>query len=214
MQLADPVIARNEIYPTDIEYLLQWAFGQTGQLPFRNANEKTLAFDHGWTAIPRRSSKIYNGSEIALQRAVDHDAQLLIDAVQRLSPDIRQVVKACAMSGIRPNWMEGIEPVLVARKVSWRKAKKKRSRRGKKVTGRSHVERVWEPCSPETIRIVREIYSAWHAALENISETAGNYLKTHEISGLNAPTAPWETRVPENTLASAHFADSLAPAHT
>lgn len=180
----------------DVEHLLHWAFAQTGLLPFRNPSERGLAYNHGWTAIPRGANQQFQGSEIALQRALDEDAAAVLAAVQRLPAEIRNVVRACAMSGIRPNWMEGIEPKLVERRVSHRKVrKKKKGKRGKKVTGRSHVERVWEPCSPETILIVREIYAAWHAALSEIATKLGPDLKNHEISGLAAPATPWDTAV-------------------
>ncbi len=189
----------------DIEQLLQMSFSQVGQHPFRNANERTLMFDHGFSAIPKGASKLYNGTEIALHRAVDQDAQLVLEAVARLPADIRKVVTACATSGIRPDWMPGIMPVLIERRISWRKARKKRSRRGRKVTGRSHVEKVWEPVSPETLRAIREIYSRWHIALLDLGDILENKIKRYQISSLYPPSAPWLRATQNNILESAQI---------
>lgn len=174
--------------PIDIEHLLHWAYGQTGILPWRGVSARALMFDHGYTVIPKGCGRAFAGGELLLERAVDDDAAFVIAAVDTLPFEIRQVVKACALQQIRPSWMAGIEPRLVERRVSWRKRSRKKDRRK---GHRSHVERVWEPCSPETIRAVREVYAEWHAALGRLRSDLAGRLSGFEIKGFAASSTPW-----------------------
>jgi hypothetical protein len=173
----------------DIEYLLHWAFEQTGILPWRGVSERALMYDHGYSVIPKGCATSYSGGETLLRCDVPEDAAIIIHAVGALPLEVRSVVKACALQQIRPNWMEGVEPRLVERKISWRKRKKRGSR-----GHRSHVQRLWEPCSPETICAVRHIYTAWHAALATLLSRLDGRLSAYHINGLAAPPAPWEQR--------------------
>lgn len=173
--------------PIDVEHLLHWAYGETGILPWRGVSERALMFDRGYTVIPKGCALSYAGGETLLRCDVPDDAALVIAAVDALPFGVRQVVKACALQQIRPAWLERVEPRLVEHRVSWRKGRRK----GKKRGHRAHVERVWEPCSPETIRAVREVYADWHAALMRLQCELSGRLSGFEIKGFAAPSTPW-----------------------
>lgn len=192
----------------DVEVLISWAFSQTSALPWRNPTDRSIAWNRGWTAVPKGYPRTLGGGETAIRRAQEHDAELVLNAVRRL-PDqkVREVVQACAMKGRRPNWLEGVEPVMIEKKVSWRRLR--RRKKGKRPSGRSHFEKVWDPVTPETILIVREMYAAWHAALIDIGRSVGPLLEKHEINGLAAPSAPWE-KASEKSIDCAQIPYSLA----
>lgn len=173
--------------PIDIEQALWWALGQTGYLPWRGCSERELAFDHGYTVLPKGCSREFHGGATLLRRPIEPDAALVIEAVKALDPAIAAVVIACARERIRPDWMEGVEPRQVATTVYGHvRVGKRRKRRG-----RPARVVVWQPCDPGVIRAAREVYARWHAALAVLAHELRGQLNGFAINGFAAPAAPW-----------------------
>lgn len=167
----------------DIEALLSWAIAQSGHLPWHGVSERELMYDHGYTVVPRHCSREYRGGGAVLARATDDDAATVIAAIKGLDGAIAAVVIACARSGIRPDWMAGVEPRLVPRSAYAKTRGKKRHRRA--------VQMVWVPCHPDAIRAAREIYQRWHLALQRLMSELAGELGAWEINAFSAPAEPW-----------------------
>lgn len=185
--MAETVIALDSL-PThviDIEALIQWALQQTGYLPWRGVSDDALAYDHGWTAVPRRQSRQYVGSEILLRRAVDNDAALVLGAVRALAPATAATVLRCAREGDRPGCFIGFEAHKVPKTVYRRK-------RGGGKRHRPSVVMVWDMgIEPETVRLARTVYENWRAALARVAASIRGDLAFYEVAGPAAPPHPW-----------------------
>lgn len=169
--------------PIDIEALLQWAIGQSGHLPWRGVSARELMFDYGFTVIPKGCRREFRGGGTLLSRAIDDDAAVVVEAVKALEGGIAGVVIACARKGIRPDWMEGIEPRLVPRLAYPKKRGKKKHRRA--------VTMEWKPCHPQVICAARDVYRRWHAALAALAVELDGALIGWRIKGLAAVPEPW-----------------------
>lgn len=170
--------------PIDIEDLVQWAMSQTGYLPWRGVSDRELAFDHGYTVIPKGCGLDYRGGQALLRRAASADATAVIEAIKTLDGEVAAMVIACGRQRIRPNWLDGVEPRLVARTMYGRRRKKRR--------GRPVAISVWVPCEPGVIRAARAAYSQWHGGLVRLAAMLAGALSEFTINGLGAPAQPWE----------------------
>ncbi len=168
----------------DIEELVQWAMSQTGYLPWRGVSERELAFDHGYTVIPKGCGLDYRGGHTLLRRAISDDAAIVVEAIKSLEPRVAAMVIACGRECIRPNWLPGIEPRQVAKRVYGARKRKRR--------GRPAVVMTWVPCDPSVIRAARSAYEQWHAALLILVSQLDGALAGLAIKGLEAPARPWE----------------------
>lgn len=172
---------------TDIEDLLQWAVSRSGRLPWRRDDERDLTMNP-YTARLRRRPKIgwheaevyaltINGRTrvLSARRLVPgSDAERVLVAIAGLGDAaLSEMVRACARSRIRPDWMPGVEPKRVER---LRRHRKKH---------RGMVRYEWAPCSPADVLAARAAYSRWHAALVLLGERLA-------CSGLAAPSEPWK----------------------
>lgn len=184
------VKADNRI-PIDMEGLLRWAYSQTSYVSYQNAKERSLAINHGYTAIPKGCHSLFTGAdaEVTLKRTSQPDAKLIIAAVDALDPWSRAIIARCAKSDIRPDCFVGIE----AREVEVRTYPKTRIKKGwKKKSHKTVITKRWEPCHPMAIRAAREIYARWHVAVERLSDDLTEHLSDWHITGFSAPEQPWE----------------------
>ena len=185
----------------DIERAAQWAVEATGPLPWDRTPERELAFDQGLTARPRRRARgnwalaeacaglrLNTGRALPARRTPGSDAELILDAIRRLDPKTAATILACARGKTRPDWMQGVEPVQVEKKQSWRKVKK----------GHPRSRKIWidpltgKRCHPDEIRAAREVYTRWHAGLTALARALDGKLSGFIINGLSAPASPWE----------------------
>lgn len=172
----------------DIEALLQWALEHSVAPRLGVPSRRELEFNRGYTAIPKGFHGVFAGGGVAVEggrAAGDIDAERVLAAVDRLDPWSRSIVLVNARARRRPDWMEGVEPRLVAR------ARYRAKKRGKKRHRASPVM-VWEPCTPQAICATREIYGRWHDALQRLAAALHGRLIAWEINGFAVPTAPWE----------------------
>jgi hypothetical protein len=58
--------------------------------------------------------------------------------------------------------------------------------------GQKRTYTVWEPCSPAAVRIARDAYGRWHAALRQLAKELDGMLDGYRITELAAPERPWE----------------------
>lgn len=178
--------------PIDIEVLLQWAYGQTIYVSHRNASDRALLFNHGYTVIPRGCHGSFAGGDTTVMLARDGaaDAQTILAAVNALDPWSRAIVTRCAKGCTRPECFIGIE----AREVPVRTYPLKRRANGKKRKSHKAVVTMrWEPCHPSAICATREIYARWHAVVGRLVEVLDGQLTNWAISGFRAPVIPWQT---------------------
>jgi Mg-chelatase subunit ChlI len=111
---------------TDIENLLQWAYAQTVYLDYRNASPRALAYNHGYTAIPKGFHSTFEGGDVAVTMlsSTAADARRIVAAVELLDPWTQAIVARCAKSQVRPDCFLGVEAREVKTTLSWRKRKK------------------------------------------------------------------------------------------
>ena len=108
------------------------------------------------------------------------DASQVLMAIQLLDDTAAAAsVLACARNRIRPDWKPGVEPKRVE---TTRRHRKKH---------RLAIRYEWQPCSPEDVRLARDAYSRWHAALQTIALRLEGRLENWRISGISAPAEPW-----------------------
>ena len=188
----DPALAGGPARsPIDIEALVSWAVRRSGALPWGGTRDRELMFDQGLTAKAKRKPHVdwataeacagiaFNGRPIRSRMTPGPDGARVLLAIGMLDPAAAALVLACGRGGIRPDWMPGVEPRLVA--------KSKRCRKGH----RRRLAAVWEPCSPEAIRLARDAYRRWHAALTRLADQLDGALDVWEIAGFAAPGEPW-----------------------
>lgn len=182
---------------TDIENLLQWAYAQTVYLDYRNASPRALAYNHGYTAIPKGFHSTFEGGDVAVTMlsSTAADARRIVAAVELLDPWTQAIVTRCAKSQVRPDCFLGVEAREVKTTLSWRKRKKGG---GKKKAHSSTVTTRWEPCHPAAICAAREIYLRWHTALGRLAIALAGELNDWAISGFAAPEHPWNEPIKEN----------------
>lgn len=187
----------------DAEVVLQWAVAQLGKrLPWSSVRPQELEFNRGQTARLRRrqpTSWSIAAATAGMIRPVrpiaprlvkpGQDANLIIATIRQLDPWSSSIVMVCARGERRPDWMEGVEPRLVEKRVYGKNGKGRRRR-----SGRAQVIQVWEPCSPATVAAVREVYARWHQAVRSIAEALTGRLAEWKITGFAAPERPWETK--------------------
>jgi hypothetical protein len=189
--------------PIDIEELLQIVVATDRSLGWRRDGDRELSYDRGITAKPRKrphvgwieasasaggSVKIPAGrGAVMAHTKPDPDCEAVLAALDRLDAWTQSVITANARAKRRPDWMEGVEPRLVAKR-SYAKRRKKRGagRYRKPVT-----KMVWT-IDPAVIRAAREIYSRWHVGLERLIPMLEGELSGFRINGLTAPSTPWE----------------------
>lgn len=177
--------------PIDAEYLLQWAIERSGRLPWAGVSDKDLAFDHGWTARPRRGTPEYHAAPLTLRCTPSDDANSVLDAIKALEPAAALSVAACARNKMRPNWLPGVVPERVATTIYRRKRGKKRHR--------GSITMIWHPCDPLTLEAAHVAYTRWHDAVTSIADLLKGQLGNFEIRTFLAPEAPWNKGVKENT---------------
>ncbi len=189
----DPV---ERVPSIDVEHLLQWAVQRTGKLPWSRDGEGDLSFDHGLTAKLRRRPKIgwataqvtaglwRAGRPLSASVTPHGDIAVVIDAIKHLPPAIAAMVLACARSGIRPDWMPGVEPKMVQKHLYKRRHGK---RRGRHVP---HLVMVWD-IEPATVRAARDAYAQWHQALTAMAVVLPASLSRWQVRGIGAPASPW-----------------------
>lgn len=170
--------------PIDIEVLLQWAIGQSGHLPWRGVSPRELMFDYGYTVIPRGCERGWHGGGTLLRLSIDDDASRVIEAIKRLEPRVAGIVIACARSQIRPDWMQGVEPKRVPRKIYQRVSRRGRRRH------RSTTVMVWN-IDPAQIAAARSIYERWHAALTRLAVMLDGSLDRWVAKLPQAHPQPW-----------------------
>lgn len=168
--------------PIDIEDLLQLALQQPVYRPFRVVSERALAYNYGYTAVPKGCHGGFAGGEVLLRVPAGADAAAVVAAVNALDPWTRAIVRRCAVGGTRPDWFEGVG---APRRVAVMKRHKRRHRKVK-------VGERWEPCSPQAICAAREIYARWHSAVTRLAEVLRGRLTDWRITGFAAPESPWE----------------------
>lgn len=176
--------------PIDIEALIAWALRRSGRLPWLRAGDRELAFDRGFDAMPRRRPNIgwvlaeacaglhFAGRGNWAMMSPGPDAAQVVAAIRRLPADVAAMVIACGRAGIRPDWMEGVEP----RQVPKSRRDRRRHRRGRVM--------VWEPCHPDAICQARDAYRRWWHGIVQVSASVGP-LAQWEISTILAPPEPW-----------------------
>ena len=109
--------------PIDAEALIGWALSQSGRLPWQNASRLALDINDGLTARPRRrqmATRIEFEAQAGMRtprtglvtppRRPSRDALRVISAIMALGAATASLVVACGRSGIRPNWLPGVEP--------------------------------------------------------------------------------------------------------
>lgn len=190
-----PELSRQKT-PIDIEALLQWAVARSGRLPWVRDDYRSLTLNP-YSAQPRRrpvtswtlaiacaGQRLFVGAGTPATMIPGADAERVLQAIAGLGdPALCETVRVCARARIRPDWMEGIEPRRVAKRIRCR-------RQHRLVT-----KWVWEPHSPEQIRAARDAYARWHRALLTLSEKLRDDLNDWHINGLAAPAAPWDQRL-------------------
>jgi hypothetical protein len=180
--------------PIDIEDLLQWAVAYSKPV-MTISSERAALFNYGYTALPAACGGSFSGGSIAIpmRRAIDVDADLVLQAVNGLDMWTRSLVLANARRHGRPDWMEGVEPQQVEtkgyfRKKGWRRKQHKTS-----------TVMVWlNGIGPAKIRAARDEYSRWHGALTRLVAVLNGQLKSFTIKGFGAPAAPWEPAIKES----------------
>lgn len=180
-----------ERQPIDVEALITWALQRSGRLPWANARDRELAFDSGLTARPRKAPHVtwgtaeacaglrFDGRSLRAMMTPGPDASRVLLAIGRLEPGTAALVIACGRAGIRPDWMPGVEPRQVQRAKRCRKKHRK------------IAVPVWEPCSPDTIRVARDAYRRWRAGVAEVWRQLADALESWEIDGFAAPIDPW-----------------------
>ena len=188
------LLARRQ--PIDAEALIGWALSQSGRLPWQNASRLALDINDGLTARPRRR-QMATRAEFEAQagmntprtglvtppRRPSRDALRVISAIMALGGATASLVVACGHSGIRPNWLPGVEP----RQVPIVKRNGRRHKKGH----RPIIVMVWKPCEPAAIRAAREAYRRWHGGVAAVARAVDGALDAWEISGFAAPAEPW-----------------------
>lgn len=170
--------------PIDIEQLLQWAIAQTGYLPWRGVSARELEYDFGFTAIPAGVRREFRSRGVLLRVAASDDANAVIDAVKGLEPRVAATVIACARRQIRPACFVGVAPKKVAKTVT------NRTKKGKRRHRKRSTVMVWD-IDPVTIKLARQQYEAWHAALVRLAGRLDGSLAVPVI-GPAAPACPWD----------------------
>lgn len=178
----------------DVEWLLQWAVGQTGNLPWSRDRDCELAFDRGLTVKPRKrehgswaiaeacAGLRFGGTRpLPARMHPTGDAEKILAEIMKLDGRTASTIIACARSKIRPDWMPGVEAKMTV--VGSRRCKK----RHKRIPVMD-----WRPCRPEAIRAAREVYTRWHAALIAMMGNLDGRLSGFRINGLSAPANPWQ----------------------
>jgi len=176
----------SEKTPIDIEALVQWAIAHSVAPRLTVASPRELMFNHGYTAVPKGFHGVFAGAMARVEGgrlATDIDAERVLAAIDRLDPFTRSIVLVNAKTGRRPDWMEGVEPKRIAKRVYQKRRGKKRHRPSTVI--------VWD-VEPAAICAARELYGRWHSALTGLARTLSDQLIAWQVNGLNAPAAPWD----------------------
>jgi hypothetical protein len=168
----------------DIEHLLQWAIAQTGYLPWRGVDERDLEYNFGFNAIPSGARLDFRRGGPALRLAANDDVNAVIAAVKALEPRVAAAVIACARRQIRPECFVGREPLKVSRMV------RQKTKKGKRKHRKRLSIMVWD-IDPATVKLARQQYEAWHAALTRIAQRLDGQLKAFRVTLPEAPQCPW-----------------------
>lgn len=192
---AAPAMAHRPPALVDIEALVQTILMPRPSLPWARDDDRELSLDRGVTARPRRRPRVswFEAEACAGMRfhtprtrrpARDPgpDAARVIAAIRRLDPRAAAMVIACGRNRVRPDWMPGVEPRLVERRRSHRRCK----------PGQKRSYQIWEPCSPDAVRLVRDAYAVWYKGLVALMTALDDTLDTYRVTGLEAPARPWE----------------------
>lgn len=168
--------------PIDIEDLLQWALAHSAAPKLRVPSKRELTINPYDVHIRGCDNRFHSAGVLVEggRRSEDIDADRVLLALDRLDPFTRAIVQANARAQRRPDWMEDVEPKLVA----IHKRSRKRHRR--------EPRQRWEPCSPAEVRACRELYGRWHAGLRHLAALLDDRLMTYAVNGLAAPEAPWQ----------------------
>lgn len=206
-----PPLPAREVIALDIELILQWAMTQTGHLPWSRDRDTELMFDKGLTAKPRKRPPVNwtiamacAGLKLGTERPLpatmtpSGDAEIIIDAVKRLSPRQASLILACARAHIRPDFtvqaeidkQRYAEPVERSKKC-WQK--KRTCKRPKK----AYLKR-WHDPTPEAICAARSAYLLWWYGVWIVLAALQGRLSRFRINGFAAPERPWEC-LPKNT---------------
>lgn len=182
--------------PVDIEHLIQWAVSRTGRLPWEGTRDVDLFFDRGLTAKPRRrppgnwiiaaacaGMRFGSGRVMAPKMVPGGDAERVIAEIKALPADQAALVLRHGRQRSRPDWMEGIEPRRVERRIYPK-------RRGKR-THRPVVIWIWEPEPPTVVAAARAAYRSWHDGLATVAARLDGQLDRWSPRGPVVLREPW-----------------------
>lgn len=178
----------------DVEDLLIWTYQK------QVADKVTAKIVHGIFPQGYVSNSVRLGNYARLGVRVDNPVQLFTASAE-IHPDAEavheQVVQFPALevglmithakAGDRPDWMPGAVPRCVPIQRSNGRPKMEYDAKGKRPV---FCPVVYDP-DPSVIAFQRSVYTAWHAALQALSNWLDG-LSSYQVEGPAAPAVPWK----------------------